>query len=188
MTAYVHYSNREEFRCRSQSRKPSSDKRAKLNTSHFQQHQFTSNNTSSLPTTPVHFQQHQFTFNNTSSLPTTPVHFQQHQFTFNNTSSLPTTPVHFQQHQFTSNNTSSLPTTPVHFQQHQFTSNNTSSLPTTPDLSDKVCSSDIEQSIRSDPTFHDQLNDFYIRSDKLNNLPEQRPFSAGTPLSLPYTI
>ena len=40
----------------------------------------------------------------------------------------------------------------------------------------------------SDPSFPDQLNDFYSRFDKLNTLSEQRPLPAGTSLSPPFTV
>ena len=40
----------------------------------------------------------------------------------------------------------------------------------------------------ADPSFPDQLNDFYSRFDKLNTLPEQRPLPTDTPLSPPFTV
>ncbi|KAI0215660.1 hypothetical protein LSAT2_032285 [Lamellibrachia satsuma] len=39
----------------------------------------------------------------------------------------------------------------------------------------------------ADPSFPDQLNDFYSRFDKLNTSPEQRPLPTDTPLSPPFT-
>ena len=40
----------------------------------------------------------------------------------------------------------------------------------------------------ADPSFPDQLNDFYSRFDKLNTSPEQRPLPTDTPLSPPFTV
>ena len=40
----------------------------------------------------------------------------------------------------------------------------------------------------ADPSFPDQLNDFYSRFDKLNTSPEQRPLPTDTPLTPPFTV
>ena len=41
---------------------------------------------------------------------------------------------------------------------------------------------------KADPSFPDQLNDFYSRFDKLNTSPGQRPLATDIPLSLPFTV
>ena len=40
----------------------------------------------------------------------------------------------------------------------------------------------------ADPSFPDQLNEFYSRFDKLNTSPEQRPLPTDTSLSPPFTV